>query len=119
MEKEFRWHGLGRWLSFAIAVLFVTTAIPNIVANDPAGGWNLFLGLLLFGVVASGSRRAPSLVLVLVGLTVLRFLLLIIGEWKVADLVVNGLAVVALLIAWQDLRKQAAALNGGGRAQAT
>lgn len=119
MHKHFRWQGLGRWLSFAIAALFVAAAIPNIVANHPAGGWNLFLGLLLFGVVASGSRRAPSLVLVLIGLTVLRFLLLMINEWKGVDLVVNGLAVVALLIAWQDLRKQAAALNGGGRGRAT
>jgi hypothetical protein len=118
MDEQVRWHGTGRWLSFAVAALFILLAIPDFANDDPAAGWNIFLGLLLFGVMAAGSRRAPLVVLVLTLLMVLRITLSFIGgHFSPIDAVANVLVMVALVVAWLDLRKQATLMNEKPRTQ--
>ena len=112
MGEQVRWQGVGRWLSFAVAALLVIVAIPSFVTDDPAVGWNIFLGLLLFGVIASGNRRAPLLLLVLLGLMVVRLLVALVAERNIIAAVTDGVLLIPLFFAWQDLRRQAALIDG-------
>jgi lysylphosphatidylglycerol synthetase-like protein (DUF2156 family) len=107
MGEQVRWQGVGRWFSYAVAALLVIIAIPSFATNDAAAGWNIFLGLLLFGGVASGSRRAPLLLLVLIGLMLLRVLVALAAERNVVEAVGDGILLILLFFAWQDLRRQA------------
>ena len=118
MDEQVRWRGLGRWLSFAVAALLVIAAIPDFATDDAAAGWNIFLGLLLFGVIASGSRRAPLLLLVLLGLMVVRLISALAVERTIISGVTNGAPLLLLFVAWLDLRKQAALMIAEGPAQA-
>jgi hypothetical protein len=118
MDYQVRWHGTGRWLSFAVAAVFILLAIPDFANDEPAAGWNIFLGLLLFGVMAAGSRRAPLLLLVLTLLMVLRITLSFIGgHFSPIDAVANVLVLVGLVVAWLDLRKQSTLMNEKPRPQ--
>lgn len=118
MDEQVRWHGTGRWLSFAVAAVFILLAIPDIANDNPAAGWNIFLGLLLFGAMAAGSRRAPLLLLVLTLLMVLRITLSFIGgHFRPIDAVGNMLVLVGLVVAWLDLRKQSTLMNEKANSQ--
>jgi uncharacterized membrane protein YhaH (DUF805 family) len=87
--------------------MFVIAAIPQVLANDAAAGWNIFLGLLLFGAIASGNRRAPLLVLVLTTLMVLRSGLALIGR-EFGDAATSAALALLLAVAWRGLWRQAA-----------
>jgi hypothetical protein len=112
MDEQVRWRGVGRWLSFTIGGVFLLAAIPHFAADDPAAGWNIFLGLLLFGAMAAGSRRAPSVLLVLAVVMVVRIVLAFMrGHLALIDGLGNVLVLVALLVAWFDLRKQSTRMS--------
>jgi hypothetical protein len=117
MGEQVSWQGVGRWLSFAAAALLIIVAIPNFATNDAAVGWNIFLGLLLFGAVASGYRRAPLLLLVLLGLMVLRLLVALTVERNVIEAVADGVLLILLFFGWQDLRRQSALIDENGPTQ--
>jgi uncharacterized membrane protein YfcA len=120
MDEQVHWRGAGRWLSFAIAGLFLLAAIPDFAGDAPGAGWNIFLGLLLFAVMAAGSRRAPLLLLVFLWLTVLRVVLAFIGgHFGLGDAVLNFIVLTGLFVAWLDLRKQSASMNENVRPQAS
>jgi hypothetical protein len=119
MDEQVRWHGIGRWLSFAVAAVFLLLAIPDFATDDPAAGWNIFLGLLLFGATAAGSRRAPLLLLMLTLLMVLRITLGFIGgHFSLIDAVGNTFLLIGLVAAWLDLRKQSTLISQKTRPQA-
>ena len=67
MEEQVVWTGAGRWLSFAGAGILFVSVIPAVFVTSlgAAAGWNIFLGLLLFGAIASGSKSAPKVALVI------------------------------------------------------
>ena len=117
MSEDIRWEGAGKWLSFGVAALLVLVAIPSIATNDPAAGWNIFFGLLLFGVVASGNRRAPALVLALLGLMVLRLVLALAAQRNVIEAAGDGVLLIPLFFAWRDLRWQADLMKKRGPEQ--
>jgi hypothetical protein len=119
MADQVRWQGVGRWLSFAAAALLVIVAIPSFATNDAAVGWNIFLGLLLFGVVASGNRFAPLLLLVLLALMVLRLLVALVADRNIIAAVTDGVLLIPLFFAWRDLRRQAAISDQRGPGQAS
>lgn len=120
MDEQVQWSGFGRWLSFVIAAVFILGAIPDFARNDPAAGWNIFLGLLLFGLVAAGSRRAPLLLLALTVLMVLRMTMsLMSGHFAVIDAIANTLVLVGLAVAWLALRKQQTVVSDEVRAQSS
>lgn len=119
MDEQVQWRGVGRWLSFFVAALLVIAAIPNLPKNDAAAGWNIFLGLLLFGVVASGNRRAPLFLVVLIGLLALRLIFALANEGTLISAVTNLVPLLLLLVAWVDLRKQAAIIDAKEPAQAS
>ena len=106
--EEIHWRGVGRWVCFAVAFLFVVVAIPYVMTNEAAAGWNISLGLLLFGVIASGSRRAPLLVAILVGLNIVRIVEALVVEHSATGAATAGVVVLLLVFAWRDLRQQAA-----------
>jgi hypothetical protein len=118
MDEQVRWHGAGRWLSFTIAGVFLLAAIPDFGADDPAAGWNIFLGLLLFGAMAAGSRRAPSVLLMLTVVMVVRIVLAFMsGRLGLFDGLGNFAVLLGLLVAWLDLKKQSARIDEEARAQ--
>ncbi|HEV7289451.1 hypothetical protein [Sphingomonas sp.] len=92
--KTYQWTGLGRWLALAAAAGMILFSIPLIVSNVAAGGWNVFLGLLLFGVTVSGNRHAPKLAYVLAILFAIRAVLAVLLE---ADFI--GAAIEAVFCA--------------------
>jgi hypothetical protein len=106
-NEQHCWRGTARWLSFAVAGVFVIAAIPQVLANDAAAGWNIFLGLLLFGAIASGNRRAPLLVLVLTTLMVLRSGLALVGR-EFGGAATSAVLALLLAVAWRGLWRQAA-----------
>jgi hypothetical protein len=118
MGEQVSWRGVGRWLSFAVAALLIIVAIANFGTNDAAVGWDIFLGLLLFGAVASGYRRAPLLLLVLLGLMALRLFVALAVERNIIEAVSGGVLLILLFFAWQDLRRQSALIDEHGREQA-
>jgi hypothetical protein len=70
-QSELRWSGWGRWLSFVLAGFMVLSAPMFDRDLGAAAGWNIFLGLLLFGTIASNHRKAPLLLIILAARTVL------------------------------------------------
>src|SRR5438270_1359484 len=117
MDEQVHWRGMGRWLSFVVAALLIVAAVPNFATNDAAAGWNIFLGLLLFGAVASGSRRAPLLVMVLVGLMALRSIIAVAAERSAIGALLSAVLFICLFFAWRDLRRQAALIEKEARQQ--
>lgn len=77
-ENQIEWAGAGRWLSFAGSALLVLSGIPAILGSSGGitAGWNIFLGLLLFGSVASGSKFAPKAAIIVAALMLLRSVLI-------------------------------------------
>lgn len=119
MGDQVRWQGAGRWLSFAVAALLVILAVPSLETDDAAVGWNVFLGLLLFGAVASGYRRAPLVLLVLFCLMLLRLVVAMAIEQNIIASATDGVLLIPLFFAWQDLKRQSALLNQQAPEQAS
>ena len=111
MSEQVHWQGLGRWLSFAVAVLLVVLSIPAFATDDASAGWNIFLGLLLFGFIASGHRRAPVMVGVIAALTALRLIVGLVIERNLVGAIAEALLLLLLLVAYWDIRRQAASLD--------
>jgi hypothetical protein len=107
MEEQIEWSGMGRWLSFLFTALMILVAIPGVFSHEfgAAAGWNLFLGLLMFGFVAAGHRKAPLLAAIL---TVLMLLRLVLGAIAGGGWAILADAVLLLVIAGAayDLRQQ-------------
>ena len=111
MEEQVEWHGIGRWLSFLFAGLMILLAIPGVFSHEfgAAAGWNLFLGLLMFGVVAAGHRKAPLLAAILSAIMLLRVIVgaFVSPSWGIlVDILVLAIIVTAAF----DLRRQASEL---------
>jgi hypothetical protein len=111
MSDQVHWRGVGRWLSFAVAVLLVVLSIPAFATDDASAGWNIFLGLLLFGFIASGHRRAPLMIGIIAALTALRLIVALAIERNAIGAIVEALLLILLFVAWQDIRRQAASLD--------
>lgn len=111
MNDQVQWTGLGRWLSFVAAALLILLSIPAIFihALGATAGWNIFLGLLLVGVVASGHRKAPLLAAILCVLMLLRLIVSLVAG-NMVDAVFDLLLLGILAAAWQSLKTQAASL---------
>ena len=109
-DSDITWAGWGRRLSFALSALLLLGGALDL-NQEAVAGWNIFLGLLLFGVSASGHRKAPLLALVLTGLMVLRLLFAAVMYGPNAVRVIVSVLPLALAAgAAYDLRKQAASL---------
>jgi len=109
-DTEIAWTGLGKWLSFLSAAILILVAVPFVLDRAAAAraGWNIFLGLLLFGVIASGNRRAPLLALALAVLMAARVAVAVaIGPDGFADIGLPLLLCATTALAAYDLRKQA------------
>ena len=107
-NDQHQWTGLGRWLSFGLAALLIAIAIPGVLDGaGAAAGWNIFLGLLLFGAVASGNSKAPLLALLLTALMTLRLLLAIIAGGNFLAFWLGAVSTALAGIAAYDLREQA------------
>jgi hypothetical protein len=111
MTDQLHWRGIGRWLSFAVAALLIILSIPAFATDDASAGWNIFLGLLLFGFIASGHRRAPLMVGIIASLTALRLIVALAVERNAIGAIAEALLLILLFVAWQDITRQAAALN--------
>ena len=106
VDGDIKWIGWGRWLSFALSALLLLGGALDL-NQEAAAGWNIFLGLLLFGVIASGHRKAPLLALVLTGLMAVRLLFAIIMYGPYAVRVIGSVVPLALAAgAAYNLRKQ-------------
>ena len=107
-DERIHWDGLGRWLAFAAAGILIVLSVPAVfsLAFGAVAGWNIFLGLLLIGVVVSGHRKAPLFVAILVALVLLRLVLSLIFGILI-DAGLNFLLLSLLGGAWKDLREQA------------
>lgn len=114
-SSETGWSGLGKWLSSAAALLLILRAVPWIF--DPqrgaAAGWNIFLGLLLFGAVASRNARAPAIGAAIAMLMAVRLGVGIAAGADPLDIGVEGVLLLLIGAAAYDLRKQRAALPEG------
>jgi hypothetical protein len=91
---------------FAVAALLIILSIPLVLQNSPAAGWNIFLGLLLFGAVASGNKHAPTVALVLAAIFAVRCVVGTIGAGLVAG-AIEAVFAVATAAAGFHLRQQA------------
>jgi hypothetical protein len=110
MDDQVQWAGLGRWLSFLAAALLILLSIPAIFVHalGAAAGWNIFLGLLLIGVIAAGHRKAPMLAAILCALMLLRLILSMVAG-SMADAALD-LLLLGMPAAWRSLKAQAASL---------
>jgi len=113
MGDDVRWRGPGRWLSFGVSALLIVASIPAVAVDDASAGWNIFLGLLLFGVIASGNRRALLLAGVLTALMAVRLVLALVAQRNIIGAVSDAVILILLVFAWQDLRRQAATDQDG------
>jgi hypothetical protein len=111
MSDQVHWRGIGRWLSFAVAALLIVLSVPAFATNEASAGLNIFLGLLLFGFVASGHRRAPLMVGIVTALTALRLIVGLVVERNAVEAIADALLLILLMFAWQDVRRQAASLD--------
>ena len=102
------WTGLGRWLLIGLGVFMILVAVPAVFSreNGAAAGWDIFLGLLAIGTVASGDRKAPLLALILAALMALRLIATIASGAKVLDLVGALVFLFMAAGAAYDLRTQ-------------
>lgn len=107
-KTEIRWAGWGRWLSFLVSALLILLAVPYVMdyREGAAAGWNIFLGLLLFGAIASGNRHASTLTLVLVGLMAIRLTLATLIGASIFMIASNLLLLILVSMAAYDLRRQ-------------
>ena len=103
---QVRWTGWSRWTAFLVAALLIALAVPLVTANSPAAGWDIFLALLLFGAVASGSVHAPTVALALAGLFLLRALLALASGDDLLPSAADAAFALALGMAGLDLRRQ-------------
>lgn len=108
-DQNTTWTGLGRWLLIGLGIMLIFLAIPLVFSreNGAAAGWNIFLGLLAIGAIASGNRKAPLLALILAALMAIRLIVAIIAG--ASGLVLAGSLVLLAIAAGAalDLRKQA------------
>jgi hypothetical protein len=97
-EDEIDWSGPGRWLSFASSGLMILIAVPFVFdqGQGAIAGWNIFLGLLLFGAVASGNKEAPLIATIIAVLMVVRLLSLFVIGWDTFG-ALTTLAVLAVV----------------------
>lgn len=109
--KTYQWTGIGRWLAFAVAAGMIVLAIPLIVSNVAAGGWNVFLGLLLFGVTVSGNRHAPMLAYILAMLFAIRAVLALVLEADFIGAAIEAGFCAAIAVAASHLDHQKAAAD--------
>lgn len=106
---QVHWTGEARWLTFAVALLLFVTGIVFVGINVPFAGWNIFLGLLLFGSVASGYIHAPRTVKLVGILMAIRVVFALFAQ-DAAGVIISATACVALGFAWRDFKRQAANL---------
>ena len=107
-KADIAWKGWGRLLFIGLGISLILLAVPLVFSREDgaAAGWDIFLGLLAIGAVASGSRKAPLLALILAALMALRLLATIIHRPSVLDLVASLLFLATAAGAAYDLRKQ-------------
>ena len=110
------WRGWGRWLSLATGVYITLIGVVGIFLGldrkaarglGGAGGFNLFLGLLLIGCVASGNKRAPLLTAAVASLVAVRVAFGIALGHSAVGLTIQVLAMFLAGVAAYDLRRQA------------
>lgn len=111
--KTYQWTGLGRWLALAAAAGMILFGIPLIVSNAAAGGWNVFLGLLLFGVTVAGNRHAPMLAYVLAILFGIRAVLAVLLEADFVGAAIEAGFCAAIAVAASRLDHEKAAADKG------
>jgi len=115
----FQWRGWGRWLSFAAAAYMIVMGVAVLLIAlqrdyspqlEASAGWDLFLGLLFGGVVASNNRRAPLLAAVIAALMAVRVIgALMIGH-RLALVSIDVLQMLIAAVAAFDLQRQAKAM---------
>lgn len=107
-DNSIKWTGTGRWLSFVAAGLLIVLAIPLVFdhASGAAAGWNIFLGLLLCGAIASGNASAPAIATTIAVLIVVRLLVAVAFDAGPADIVAGVLLLAIVSASAWDLRKQ-------------
>ena len=107
-EKDIAWVGLGRWLMICLGILLVLVAVPLVFSreNGAAAGWNIFLGLLAIGTVASGNHKAPLLAVVLTVLMAIRLVAALIFGARGIDLAASLIFLVIAGGAAYELRRQ-------------
>ena len=112
-DQEINWTGWGRWLSFTLSAVLILVAIPAVFDHHEgaAAGWNIFLGLLMFGAVASGNRKAPKLAIVLTILMAVRVLIAIIFMPNIGNLLLAAFCCAIAAAAAYGLREQAKTLQ--------
>lgn len=104
------WTGAGRWLAFSGSAVLLISGIVMFsdIELAAAAGWDIFLALLLFGAIASGSKSAPKIVLVIAILMLVRLLALPIFGGRLADYLFQLVPLGLIAFAAMDLRRQAA-----------
>lgn len=90
--------------------MFVSV-IPAVFVTSlgAAAGWNIFLGLLLFGAIASGSKSAPKVALIVAILMLVRLSLATLFWEGAAEILFQLLTFGLIAFAAYDLRQQAQA----------
>ena len=108
-KPTMRWHGVGRWLAFALATLLILIAIPLVFHAETGAmaGWNIFLGLLLAGAVGSGSRHAPPVAFLIAAILLIRIVTSVLFVPINIGLLFDMLMAAMAAVAAQDLRRQA------------
>ena len=92
---------------FAVAAFLVLSSVPLLLANSAGAGWNIFLGLLLFGVLAANDERAPNVAYILAVILAIRALAGIGWGASLLDALIHAILAGATVAAAHDLRKQA------------
>jgi len=107
-DAGFQWSGWGKWLSLALAILLILLAIPLMLGNGTgaAAGWDLFIGLLIFGSIVSNHRRAPLLATFVAALMVIRFIITVISDNHTPDIILSALLALLAVGTAFDLRRQ-------------
>jgi hypothetical protein len=109
MDEQVEWTGYGRWLSIVGGAVLLLSGIPLVFSssNGAAAGWNIFLGLLLFGAIASGSKSAPKIALGVAILMLVRLILVPVLGGGVASFLLQLVQFGLIAAAAVDLRRQA------------
>ena len=108
MEIATKWTGVGRWMSFIGGTLLAISAIPFVFSHGQqmAAGWSIFLGLLLIGSVAAGSKTASKIAILTAALLLLRVILVPVLGGGTFDFFYSLVPLAFVAWAAVDLRSQ-------------
>jgi hypothetical protein len=106
MEQNLNWTGRGKIISLAASFILILPAVINFSESGAAAGWNIFLGLILFGAIVSNYAKATRIVFLIFVVCCIRIAADIFVHAQLANAGLDILVAALVGLAYLDLRQQ-------------